>query len=150
MPNKEPPRDQKVYVQHRDGYEKRTRTTENPNAERRAAVSKAANIIWWLVAAVEILIGLRVLLKLLAANPGNPIAMLIYTISEFFLWPFWGLTITPAAQGMVLEIPSLIAMVVYALLGWLIVRLVWVIFYHPTSSTTRTIEREVEHHHEVE
>ena len=38
----------------------------------------------------------------------------------------------------VLEISSVIAMVVYALLAWVIERLVWVLFYRPRSATVNT------------
>lgn len=143
-------RDRESRIQHRDGYKKQTRITEHPNAERRVAVAKAAQFIWLLVVALEALIGLRVVLKLIAANPANPIATMVYALSDFFLWPFWGLTVTPSAQGMVLEIPSLIAMFLYALLGWLIVRLVWVVFYRPSTGTIHTVEREEQHQHELD
>jgi len=43
---------------------------------------------------------------------------LIYGFTNLFLFPFVGLTGTPAAGGMVLEISSVIAMLVYALAGW--------------------------------
>jgi len=39
-----------------------------------------------------------------------------------------GLTVMPSADGAVLEIPALIAMVVYGVLYWLIIRVMWVIF----------------------
>ena len=43
-------------------------------------------------------------------------------MSSLFLVPFFGLTGSPAAGGRVLEVPSLIAMLVYAFLGWGVVR----------------------------
>jgi hypothetical protein len=42
--------------------------------------------------------------------------------------PFFGLTATPSANGSVLELSSLIAMLVYALLAWGIVRVLWIVF----------------------
>lgn len=36
---------------------------------------------------------------------------------------------------LILEVPSLIAMLVYALLAWIIVRLTWVIFDQPPTRT---------------
>jgi hypothetical protein len=76
---------------------------------------------------------LRVLLKLMAANPNNPFASAVYGLSYLFVWPFVGLTVTPAVEGIVLEIPSLIAMLVYALLAVGFERLVWVLFERPRS-----------------
>lgn len=45
--------------------------------------------------------------------------------------PFASLTGTPAAGGMVLEISSIIAMIIYLLIGWALERIVYVLFYRP-------------------
>ena len=42
--------------------------------------------------------------------------------------PFAGLRATPSSAGVVLELPAIVATIVQDLLGWLIVRLVWVLF----------------------
>ena len=131
-----------VTVQQHGNYEERTRVSENRAIERRAVVSKITQLLWWLTAAVEALIGLRVLLKLVAANPNNAFTSFIYRFSDIFVLPFKGLTITPSAAGIVLDINSIIAMFVYALLGWFVVRLVWLIFYRPVVRTVTTYQRE--------
>ena len=41
---------------------------------------------------------------------------------------------------MVLELPTLVAMVVYVFLGWLVVRALWLIFERPTSRSVSTFE----------
>jgi hypothetical protein len=74
------------------------------------------------------LIGLRFMLKLMAANPANPFASLVYFVTSPFLWMFEGLTRTPSFEGIQIEFFSLIAIVVYALLGWVIVQLLWILF----------------------
>jgi uncharacterized protein YggT (Ycf19 family) len=74
------------------------------------------------------LIGIRFLLKLMAANPANPFAQLVYFITAPFLWIFQGITYTPTLGGIQIELFSLIAMVVYALVGWIIVQLIWLLF----------------------
>jgi len=99
--------------------------------EQRFLSFKATQWIWLGLGIIEVLIGLRVLLKLIAANPGSPFAAFIYNVSAIFLLPFVGLVGTPASGGMVLELSSIIAMLVYALLAWGIERIVWVIFYRP-------------------
>ena len=73
-------------------------------------------------------IGLRFILKLMAANPANPFASLIYFITTPFLWMFQGLTRTPSFEGIEIEFFSLVAMVVCALIGWIIIQLMWVLF----------------------
>ncbi|MCL4528698.1 MAG: YggT family protein [Chloroflexi bacterium] len=74
------------------------------------------------------LILLRFLLKLMAANPNNVFASFIYTITAPFLWVFLGLTRTPSFEGIVIEFYDLVAIAVYAMLGWIIVRLLWLMF----------------------
>ena len=74
------------------------------------------------------LIGIRFLLKLMAANPANPFAQFIYFITTPFLWLFQGITFTPAFQGIQIEFFSLIAIVVYSLVCWIIVQLIWLLF----------------------
>jgi hypothetical protein len=89
--------------------------------------ARVVQFIWLLVIGLEILIGIRVLLRLLGANPEVAFASLIYQITDLFLLPFMGLTVAPEAGGLVLDIPALIAMVVYAAFGWLMVRLIWLL-----------------------
>jgi hypothetical protein len=124
-----------------------TTTTTDPNANQRVFSFKLTQLVWLAFGSLEALIALRVVLKLIGANPASPFAVLIYAFTDIFLWPFAGLTRTPGAAGMVLEISSLIAMVVYALAAWIIAKVVWVALYRPretmviqdtvTSPTTR-------------
>ena len=74
------------------------------------------------------LIALRFLLKLMAANPSNIFASFIYTITAPFLWIFLGLTRTPSFEGIIVEFYDLIAIAVYAMLGWIIIRVIWLMF----------------------
>lgn len=74
------------------------------------------------------LIGLRFLLKLMAANPGNPFAQLVYFLTAPFLAIFVGLTQTPSFEGFEIEFYDLIAIMVYFVLAWAIIRLLWILF----------------------
>src|SRR5688572_15603215 len=73
-------------------------------------------------------IGLRFLLKLMAANPENPFANLVYAITSPFLWLFVGLRGSPAIGGIEIEFFSLIAIAVYSLIAWVIIQLLWILF----------------------
>lgn len=88
-----------------------------PDREFRIFTFKATQLVWLLFGILETLIALRIILKLIAANPASPIAAMIYTITDLFLFPFAGLTATPSAGGMVLELSSIFAMLVYALIA---------------------------------
>ena len=106
-------------------------TQKEPERERRILTFKATQLVWLFLGILEALLALRFGLKLIGANPDSPFAVFIYGFTNLFLFPFAGLTGTPAAGGMVLEISTMIAMVVYALIGWALERIIWVIFYRP-------------------
>jgi hypothetical protein len=80
------------------------------------------------------LIGLRFILKLMAANPGNPFAALIYFVTTPFLAIFFGLTPTPSFSGIEIEFFDLVAVVFYFVLSWAVVRLLWILFARLRSS----------------
>lgn len=115
---------------------------ENVGAERYSNVSRVTSFVWLLFGILEALIALRVVLKLIAANPGSAFAALVYQITDLFLWPFSGITITPSSAGFTLDIPAIIGMIVYLFVGWVIVRLIWVLFYHPGSKSVQTYRRD--------
>jgi Zn-dependent protease with chaperone function len=113
-------------------------TQKEPDRERRIFTFKATQVVWLLLGILEALLALRFGLKLIGANPDSPFAVFIYGFTNLFLFPFAGLTATPSAGGMVLEFTTVIAMVVYALIGWAIERIIWVIFYRPRGPVTQT------------
>lgn len=113
-------------------------------AEAPLRLHQLTELIWLGLGILEGLIGLRVLLKLIAANPDNPFASFIYRITALFLGPFFGLTASPSSGPYVLEVPSLIAMLVYALAAWALVSLIWTLFERRNSRRLITYERERE------
>ena len=124
-------------------------TTREPksNRDQRLFTFKATYIIWMVLVMLEGLLALRVGLKLIGANEASPFAVLVYGLSNLFVFPFAGLTGTPASGGMVLEISSLIAMLVYALLFWVAERIVWVIFYRPREAPVAVTQRTSNEQH---
>ncbi|MGW8249131.1 MAG: YggT family protein [Anaerolineales bacterium] len=111
---------EQVKIHEHEEHQHSVQVVEDQNASRRLVVSRIANFIWLFVGILVALIAFRIILELLVANPNNPIANFIYSITDLVLWPFSGLTITPSMGGMVLDIPAIIAMFVYALLGCLL------------------------------
>ena len=83
-----------------------------------------------------------VILLLIGANPASVFVALVYQLSDLFLWPFRAIVANPSFANHVLEITSIIAMIVYPLIGWAIVRLVWVLFYRAPTSEVTTYDRE--------
>lgn len=133
------PRETREYAEYSEHEE--IHEEEDVVAKRENEISRVNGIIWLILGVLEALIGLRVLLKLLAANPDNPFASFIYRISRVFVWPFFGLVDEPASDGSVLEISSLIAMLVYLLVGWGLTRLVYLIMMPTQIRHMRTVQR---------
>ena len=104
----------------------RTVPYETPITED--ALRRISSLIQLAFGVINGLIGLRFLLKLMAANPANSFAVLIDAITQPFPWMFQGLTRTPSFEGITIEFYDLIAIAVYYLLGWVIVRLMWILF----------------------
>ena len=88
------------------------------------------NTIFWLVGSLEILLGIRFLLRLFAANPQNEFARLINSLSAPFIAPFSTLFISPGSGTYIFDVNIAIAIVAYALLASLAASLVKFIFYH--------------------
>jgi YggT family protein len=116
--------------------------SNGPGYAERTVVRRAspfvtwANVIYVVFAVIDGLIAIRFLLKLLAANPQAGFAQLIYGVTAPLMSPFVGLLGNPAASnGSQLEVTSLVAIVVYALVGWLLIRAV-VIFLGNRSVTS--------------
>ncbi len=85
------------------------------------------NVIWFVLGALEILLVFRLVMKLLGANPASGFVNFVYSLSSLFVSPFRGIFTSPTAQGditvAVFETAVVVAMVVYALLGWGLVKL---------------------------
>jgi len=91
--------------------------------KRKYGVAKVMDYLQWVLLALELLFGLRFVLKLIGADPFNPFAQALYKFTGFFLYPFLGIvpttTIGPNGNG-VIEWSTLIGMAVYAVVFYLI------------------------------
>ncbi len=107
-------------------------TTEHEQGRgQRIATFKATQLIWLLLGLLEAVLALRVVFKLIGVNAANPFAALLYNVTNLFVAPFASLASAPAAGGMVLEISTILAMIIYLLVAWGIERIVNVLFYRP-------------------
>jgi hypothetical protein len=83
------------------------------------------NIIFGII---ESLIGLRVLLKLLGANPSAAFVQWVYQTSIILLDPFKGMFPSPMLKGrFILEFSALFALIIYGLIGYFLVKLVMLV-----------------------
>ena len=111
---------------------------------RRSSANWISGLVYFIFGVIEILIALRVLLKLLAANPDIGFTRFIYGVTGPFVAPFAGIIGEPAASnGTVFEMSSVLAIIVYLLLSWGIVKLLQLLIDRPSSgvSATRSVGR---------
>lgn len=84
-----------------------------------------ARLIYLIVGIVEAFIVLRIFLLLLGANTGSAFVDAVYGISDIFVAPFYGIFgYTPTFGASVFDLSSLVALLVYALIGWALVYVV--------------------------
>lgn len=88
-----------------------------------SAVVVAQRIVWFVVGLVNVVIALRFALLLLGANQGASFTDFIYSVSAPLVSPFVGIFGEPVYGESVFEISSLLAIVIYALVGWGIAKL---------------------------
>lgn len=137
-------RREETVVTRQPGYAATEQVTRDVAAERRLTFYQITQVVWAILGLVEILLGLRFLLKLIAANAESGFGALIYNVSAVFIAPFAGLVPTPVSGGNVLEATTLIAMAVYALFFWIIVRIVGIVANRPSARTaTRSVSEQM-------
>jgi hypothetical protein len=116
-----------VYKEVRTGADAGLAPEERPVTTERQEyrMNVAARIIYFIGGLLIALLAIRFLLALLGANPGNGFADFIYTVSHPFVVPFFGLFNYDETLGVHrFEYETLVAIVVYAIVMELLVRLV--------------------------
>lgn len=116
---------------------KETITTQkdNTNIDKVTPVKIAATnsqtieyLVYFLFGALEIFLAFRLVLKLMGANTLNAFVGLVYGVTGVFILPFEGIFHRAFTQGVettsVLEPSTLVALIVYAVLAWGIVKLI--------------------------
>ncbi len=94
--------------------------------ERRLSPSGIAlGIVNFVIGLAEILIGLRIILKLFGANVNAEFVSWIYDTTQPLLQPFIGMFPAPAIEGAyVIEFSALFALLIYALIGVFLIELI--------------------------
>jgi len=83
---------------------------------------RVTQVVWYILGLIEILLVLRFFLKLFGANPQAGFTQFIYVITQIFAGPFLLVFRVSSAEGSVFEWSTLLAMAVYFLVAWLIVK----------------------------
>ncbi len=84
---------------------------------------RGAQVVWYSLSVIEVLLTARFILKLLQANPEATFTNLVYTLSSIFTLPFVAVFQNVRVSGSVFEWTTLLAMCVYWLLALGIIKL---------------------------
>jgi uncharacterized protein YggT (Ycf19 family) len=103
-----------------DAAGNRVTTRAVSHESRDQKVSKIAQVVWFITGLVAVLLAVRVVLALLGANLANGFASFIYGLSDPFVAPFRGLLQVGEFHAGVsrLELETIVAIIVYVLIGW--------------------------------
>lgn len=109
--------------------------TEDPYAHRRERTLRVQQAIYLIFGIIEGLLAIRFVLHLLGANPQSGFASFIYSITAPFMAPFANVFTQPSIAGSVVEFNAIVAIVVYALLAWVLAKIVWLVAGESRSGT---------------
>lgn len=84
---------------------------------------RGTQIIWYLLGILETFLVFRFLLKLFGANSSAEFSNFIYTASQPFTMPFSTVFHISRLEGSIFEWTTLLAMFVYGLIAWGIIKL---------------------------
>ncbi len=84
---------------------------------------RGTQVVWYILGVLEVILSFRFLLKLFAANPGAGFTTFVYGISRPFVGPFLNVFRITRVEGSIFEWTTLLAMLVYWIVAWGIIRL---------------------------
>ena len=118
----------------------RLTTAYDPYAGRRANSARVVQAIYLVFGVIEGLLVIRFFLRALAANADAGFAQAIYAVTGVLVGPFVGLFGTPqTATGAALELSTLVALIVYGAIGWLLARAAWLLFGDSRSASVARV-----------
>jgi uncharacterized protein YggT (Ycf19 family) len=125
--------------------EHRRVTTEGPLAPVESSVvstfnpgQRAVELIYLAFGVIDGLLLIRLVLKLLGANPTAGFTRWTYGVTDVLLAPFHNLLPTIGTDQSQLEMSVVVAILVYALVGWALARLVAIIFFRNITVAQRS------------
>jgi uncharacterized protein YggT (Ycf19 family) len=100
-----------------------------------ASNDRAIQVVWWIVGLIDTLIAIRFLLKMFGANTASAFVSFMYALTDPLVAPFHGIFNTAAAGRSVFEPESIVAIIIYTLIGWGIVSLIRLLARNRSTTT---------------
>lgn len=124
----------------RQGSHGRTERAVVSSETHRPVEAIIISIVYFVFGFIEVILGLRFLLRLFGANPDAGFVQLIYSIAAPFMAPFEAVFATPQVEGAVFDWSVLLAIAVYALIAWGIASLVRAMTPRRSAGTVEQVE----------
>src|SRR5215217_3219500 len=105
----------------------------DPYDQRRDAAWRASQLVYLVFGVGIALIAIRFVLLLLGANPNAGFTDFIYTVTNPLVRPFEGIFGAPSLDVGVFDPASLVAIVVYSLIGWIVAKVVDIALGEPPT-----------------
>lgn len=107
-------------------------TVQSTNTVSNSVILK--RIVWYIAGVIIALLAIRIILLLLGANDASGFVSFVYGLSAIFAAPFYGIFSYQPAYGVsTLELSSLVAIAVYALVAWGIAKLATLTKSNPSA-----------------
>ena len=98
---------------------------------------RAMDLIYLFFGVIDGLLLIRLVLKLLGANPAAGFTQWTYAVTDVLLAPFRNLLPTIGNEHSQLEMSVVVAILVYALISWVLARLMAIIFFRDVTIARR-------------
>jgi hypothetical protein len=96
--------------------------------DKKKTIFRVNQVIWYILGLVEVLLGFRVVLKALGANPFTGFTSFIYSLTTPLAVPFSGILTASVTGNSIIEWSTIIAAIVYLCVAWGLVYLLELIY----------------------
>ena len=111
---------------------------DDPYQRRMNVLDRTARIIYFVMGFLEVLLALRFLFRIIGADANNGLVNFVYNFTGVFVGPFNGIFNDQSLQrGSVIEVSTLLAMAMYAILTYGIIQLLYLLL--TPSRSTRSV-----------
>ncbi len=114
------------------------------NSRSTKPLYRSTQIVWYLLALLQVLLAFRFILKLTGANPEAGFTSFIYSVTRPLTAPFFAVFPITTVQGSVFEWTTLLVMLVYWLIAVGITRLLLIGKTVSTSEAAEKLEEQEE------
>ncbi|HLV99885.1 MAG TPA: YggT family protein [Ktedonobacterales bacterium] len=136
-------------VENSDTTEVETVYSTEVDAPESAAqrMRRISTTIRYVFIVIEIVLALRFFLKLVGANPNSPFGVFLFGITDPLAAPFDSLVGNPRIGGGEAELTTLLALIVYPVFCWILIRGIQLMFYREQGGL-RTVRQKQNSSHD--